>query len=254
MAKKTNIVAASLNASEAFAFLPAAAQAAIDGKATVEQGKAKGAAALAVMTAGLASDEAALLDWSFDIVGNDGAVHDTARCTGYLEFGRTGEFDWGRNMEGATSKVAQTGYKTGFLNRYFNLPSPVAAVWLAAGRAVTMARAIRAEGMTASLVGGQLVLEGGTSEKAEQLRAAKSVTALLKLAEGKAGTDRAAPQNAAAAAPELVEATPEEVLRAAASLCAAIVKGKVAATNPALSFARSIALLVSKNPEAFAEA
>lgn len=247
-----NIVRASLSANEAASFLPLAAQAAIKGKADIDAAKAKGAAALAVMVAGLTDSYMAELPWTFDIKGNDGNVHTHVDCTGFSEFGNT-ELAWCRNGEGAVSKVAQSAYKAAFQAEFFNLPAPNAAVWTMASKAVAMARAIRAEGMTATIESGELKLSGGSGPVADAMREAKSLSALAKVAKGETGTGRAAPQNDKGGEGDARLATPSEVLALATRLIEGVAKGEEALCGSALSYARRIAALVASNPEAFAE-
>lgn len=247
-----NIARASLSADEAASFLPLAAQAAIKGKADIDAAKAKGAAALAVMVAGFSTDDTASRPWSFDITAS-GDVHTHVECNGFDEHGNT-ELAWCRNGEGAVSKVAQSAYKTAFQATFFHLPEPNAAVWTMASKAVAMARAIRAEGMTATIEGGELKLTGGHGPVADAMREAKSLSALAKVAKGETGTNRAAPGNAKGEGDnEARVATPAEVLALAARLVEGAAKGEEALTGTALSFARRIATLVASNPEAFAE-
>lgn len=245
------IAKASLTSVEAASFLPLAAQAAIKGKADIDSAKAKGAAALAVMVAGFASDEVAERPWAFDINGKDG-VHDHVRCTGLNEFGND-DLAWKRNSEGAVSKVAQTAYKTGMQSAFFNLPESNPAVWTMASKAVVMAKAIREEGMVATIEGGELKLSGGTSERAKAMADAKSLSALAKVAKGETGSNRATPNNEAAKDDDGRLATPAEIMALAARLVEGAAKGEEALSNSALSFARKIAALVAANPEAFAE-
>ena len=240
---------ASLSGTEAGLLLPLAAQAALSGKAQIEKGKAQGASALAVMIAGFASDEAANRKWNFDLVGKDGQVKFHVECTGFDEFGGT-EGEWR-----AEPKKAQTGYKTGFQSEYFNLPEPSPAVWTSASEAVLVARAIRAEGMTADIVEGKLVLSGGSGERAEAMRAATSAAALKKIAKGEAGTNRAAPQNSKGGDSDGDTgraATPSEILAAAFRLIDGAAKGEEALASVALDYARRIAKAVNDNPDAFA--
>jgi hypothetical protein len=250
-----NIARASLTATEAAEFLPLAAQAAIKGKADIDSAKAKGAAALAVMVAGFASDAIDMMPWAFDINGKAGDVHTHVRCTGLNEFGND-DLPWKRNAEGAVSKVAQSAYKGALQSEFFNLPEPNAAVWTMASKAIPMARAIRTEGMTARIVDGALVLEGGTSDTAKAMReaAAKSLSALAKVAKGETGTNREGHGNSKGDTDsEARVATPAEVLALAARLVEGAAKGEEALTSAALSFARKIAALVASNPEAFAD-
>lgn len=241
---------ASLSGTEAGLLLPLAAQAALSGKAQIEKGKAQGASALAVMIAGFASDEAAAREWTFDMSGKDGQVKFHVQCTGLDEFGGT-EGAWR-----AEPKKAQTAYKTGFQSEFFNLPEPSPAVWTSASEAVLVARAIRAEGMTAAIAEGKLVLSGGNGERAEAMRAATSAAALKKIAKGEAGTNRAAPQNAKGDTDSGNDtaraATPSEILAAAFRLIDGAAKGEEALASVALDYARRIAALVTANPEAFA--
>jgi hypothetical protein len=249
------IAAASLSAEEAGLLLPLAAQAAIKGKAEIDNAKAKGAAALAVMVAGFASDEIAKRAWAFDIKASDGSVHYHVDCTGLAEFGET-EGAWRYNGEGAISKASQTAYKNGLSTAFFNLPQSVPAVWTMISKAVPMARAIRDEGMTATIEDGELKLTGGTGERADAMRGAKSLSALAKLAKGETGTDRETHGNAKGAGEgegEARLASPAEIMALAARLCEGVAKGEESMSNTALSFARRIAELVSANPDAFAE-
>lgn len=252
-----NIARASLSATEAASLLALTAAATINGKAEIDTAKGKQASALAVATAGFTADEAALRAWSFDINGKGDEVHTHVECTGFDEHGNT-DLAWIRNGQGAVSKVAQSAYKAGFQSTFFGLDKPNPAVWTMAGRAVAMARAIRAEGMTAKIVDGKLVLEGGAGERAEALRAAadKSIAALTKVANGETGTNREGHGNAKGGEGgegEARIATPSEVLALAARLVEGAAKGEEALAPSALSFARRIAALVAANPEAFAE-
>lgn len=244
---------ASLSANEAASFLPLAAQAAINGKAEIDTAKAKGAAALAVMVAGFASDDVTIDQWSFDITVK-GAVHEHVPCMGIEEFGRE-DLAWVRNGEGKVSRDAQGAYKAGFLASFFNLTEPNAAVWTMASKAVPIAKRIRAEGMTATIENGALKLSGGEGAGAEAMRAAKSLAAMGKVAKGETGTNRDAPNNDKGEGEEASRvATPTEVLAVAARLIEAVANGEEALSNAAASFARKIAAIIAANPEAFAEA
>ena len=249
-----NITRASLSADEAASLLHLAATAAINGKEAIDTAKGKQASALAVATAGFTTDEAALRAWNFDINGKADEVHTHVDCTGFDEFGNT-DLAWMRNGQGAVSKVAQSAYKAAFQSTFFGLDKPNPAVWMMASRAVVMARAIRAEGMTAKIVDGKLVLEGGAGERAEAMREAKSIAALTKLAKGETGSNRDGGHGAGekSEAGEARVATPAEVLALATRLVEGVAKGEEALSPAALSFARRIAQLVAANPEAFAE-
>ena len=185
----TEIQTAALTSYEAAQSLTIAAQAAVEGRAQIDKGKAKGAAALAVMIAGFSDDAAATHEWAFDMKGNDGQVKFHVRCTGTDEFGgTTGEWR-------AEPKKAQTAYKCAFQSEWFGLSAPVAAVWTMASKAVPMALAIRQEGMAARIEAGELKLDGGNTERAKAMREAKSLSALAKVVEGASGTNRDEPQN-----------------------------------------------------------
>ena len=244
---------ASFNASEAASFLPLAAQAAIKGKAEIDAAKAKGASALAVMIAAFASDEVAERRWAFDITAGDD-VHEHVACSGIEQFGDE-SLAWMRNGEGKVSRAAQGAYKAAFQRTFFGLDKPSDAVWTPSTKAVPIARAIRAEGMTATIENGQLKLSGGNGPVADALRDAKSIAAMTKIAKGEAGTNRAGHGNAKGGEGEgeARVATPSEVLALAARLVEGAAKGDEALSPAALSFARRIAALVASNPEAFAE-
>jgi ribose/xylose/arabinose/galactoside ABC-type transport system permease subunit len=123
-------------------------------------------------------------------------------------------------------------------------------------KAIAMAKAITAEGMTATIEGGQLKLSGGNTERATAMAAAKSLAAVAKAAEGKKGTEQKGQgARAAAAAPEEGKvATPFEVSRFAVALAKLVATGKADACNATLENFRAVAKLVASNPEAFAEA
>jgi hypothetical protein len=242
---------ASLTGNEAAAFLPLAAQTAITGKASIDAGKAKGASALAVMVAGFASDEVAERKWSFDIDGKAGEVHTLVRCTGLSEFGND-DLEWKRNSQGAISKVAQSAYKSGLQHIFFSLPSPIPAVWTMASKAALISRAIREEGMIATIDNGELKLTGGTTERAKAMEEAKSLSALAKVANGATGSNRAAPNNEAATDEGRV-ATAFEISRDAVALVKLIAKGETDEGQAVLGNLREIARLIASNPDAFAD-
>lgn len=189
----TEIQTAVLSSQEAAAALAIAAQAAVEGKAQIDKGKAKGAAAESVMICGFADDSAAAMPWAFDIKAGDD-VHTYVETVGYTEHG-TETAPWVLNGQGKVSKIAQGAYKRGFHVSYFALSEPVPAVWTMVNRALPIASAIREEGMTARIEAGALKLEGGTSERAAAMRDAKSLAALRKAVAGTSGTNRTAPQN-----------------------------------------------------------
>ena len=243
-----------MNANEAGSFLPLAAQAAISGKATIDEGKAKGANALALMIAGFTSDDVATRPWSFDIMGSGDDVHTHVPMQGIAMFDNAvsvnGGTEWKLNGNGGPSRIAQGAFKRGVQSTFFNLPDNVPAVHTMSSKAIPIALAIHEESMTATIVEGKLVLEGGHSPRADAMRAAKDVSALAKVAKDETGTSRAAPQNDKG---ETREATPDEICAAAAKVARGVVKGETALCNAALSTLRAIAALVTANPEAFAD-
>lgn len=247
------ITVASFDADTAATYLPLAAQATIKGKADIDTAKGKQASAFAIMVAGFSTDESATREFTLDIKGKAGDVHDHVRCTGFAEFGDD-TLSWKLNGEGKVSRDAQSAYKRALQSAYFNLSDSNAAVWTALSRVVPMVRAIREEGMTAKVVDGALVLEGGNGKRADAMRAAKTVAALKKAVEGETGTNREKPQNDKSAGEgETRPATPREILQTALGVVEAIAKGDLSPKDADLSFARRIAQLVIDNPEAFAE-
>jgi hypothetical protein len=221
----------------------------ITGKAMVTAGKDRGASALAVMVEAFASDDVAAHPWSFDIMGKGGDVHTHVACSGTNEFGND-DLPWKRNAQGAISREAQAAYKTGLQLEFFE-QAPNASLWTTASNAILIARAIRAEGMTATVEGGTVKLEGGTTDKAKAMREAKSLAALGKVAKDETGSNRTKPSNDKA--DEGRAATPEEITRATVALAKTIASGKADACNATLSNLRAIAKLIASNPEAFEE-
>jgi hypothetical protein len=239
------LLGANLTASEASEQLKVAAKAATEGKQQVDTGRAKGAAALAVLTAGFSSPEVLSNDWQFDIVGNDGQVKYSVETTGWSDHGTEGQ-DWR-----AEPKKAQSAYKAAFVSHFLGVADCTPAIWTMTSKAIVMAKAITAEGMTATIEGGQLKLSGGNTERATAMAAAKSLAAVTKAAEGKKGTEQ---KGQGAAAPSATVATPFEVSRFAVALAKLVATGKGDACNATLENFRAVAKLVASNPEAFAEA
>lgn len=246
-----SIAKASLSADQAGEYLALAAAAAIKGKAAVEEGKAKGAAALAVMTAGFCSPEVMTRKWSFDIKAKDD-VHTHVETVGWTDFGND-DLSWKRNGEGAVSREAQSAYKAGLQLAFFNLRLSTPAVWTMASKAIVIARAIVQEGMTATIEDGKLKLEGGKSDKAKAMREAKTLSAMEKAAKGAAGSNGTGGHGTGKSEGEGESriATPEEITRAAVALVKIIAKGESTACNATLSNLREIARLVAANPAAF---
>jgi hypothetical protein len=227
-----------------------AASEVITGKAMATEAKAKGASALAVMVEAFASDDVAAHKWAFELKSAEGDTHTYVRCNGTNEFGDD-KLEWKLNGQGKVSKVAQTAYKTALQLEFFG-QAPNASLWTTASNAIAIARAIREEGMSATVEGSGVKLEGGTSDKAKAMREAKSLAALGKVAKDEAGSNRAKPNNDKQA-DEGRAATPEEVTRATVALVKLIASGKADACNATLSNLRAIAKLVASNPDAFAE-
>jgi hypothetical protein len=256
------IVNVTLTSSEAAVSMPLAAQAALEGKAEIQKGKAKGASALAVTIAALASDEISARPWTFDIMVK-GDVHEHVQCTGFAEYGNE-DLAWMRNGEGKVSRDAQGAYALAWHSEFFGLTEKNPAVRTMVNTAVPIARAVRDEGMEAAIEGGKLVLKGGTGERADAMRAAKSIEALKKIATGATGTSRATPQNSkgatgagatgagATGASDDKAVTPLELTRTALALAKLIAKGEAATCNAALENLRAIAALVDKHEAAFA--
>jgi hypothetical protein len=258
-----SIVSASVSAIEASVLLPLAAATAVAGKAAMEEGKAKGASALAVMIAGFSSDAFAQREWAFDIIVKN-QVHHHAKTTGASDMWNESIY-WMLNGEGKVSRDAQSAYKLAFLEEFLGLRQLNASVWTSAKSAVQTANAIRHEGMAVTIEKGKLVLTGGDSDKAKAMAAAaaKSLAALTKAANDKTGTSRATPQNSKGGegkggeggegGAEMRPATAEEILRNAMWIAQAVAKGEEALGGAELSFIRAIAKAVNDNPAAFAE-
>ncbi len=252
-----SIAKASLSASECAAFLPLAGKLVIDTDKARKQAAAKGASAKAIMVAAFASDDFASAQWAFDIKQSGGDVVEHVAIEGgafFFEDDRkgSGSCAWAFNGDGALSQSSATAYKTGFLGHFFNLKEVNPSVWTNASRAMTIARAIRAVGATASIKGGALVVEGGSGALADTLQSAKSLAAMEKAAKGKTG--KRTEDGTKASQNEHAVASPCEVLAAALAIVKASLKGDVALSGAALSNARAIADLIGKNVEAFADA
>jgi hypothetical protein len=238
------LIGANLTASEASEQLKVAAKAATEGKAQVDTGRAKGAAALAVLTAGFSSNEVMTQDWQFDIVGNDGQVKYSVETMGWSDHGTEGQ-DWR-----SEPKKAQTAFKSAYVLRFLGVADCTPAIWTMTTKAIAMAKAITAEGMTATIENGQLKLSGGNTERATAMAAAKSLAAVAKAAEGKKGTEQ---KGQGAAAPEGRFTDPFELSRSMVAIAKLLNEGGICVSNPTLENFRAIAKLVASNPDAFAE-
>jgi 5'-3' exonuclease len=154
-----------LSAADAASFLPDAVN--INDKVSL-------ASAESIMIAGFSHDDIATRQWHFELENDHD--HSTRRiyCLGFDEFGKQ-NIDWQFNVEGKLSKKAQTAYKEAFQGIFFKLPAGIPAVWTMISRSIPIARAIREEGMTAKIVNGRLVLEGGSSKRAALMLKSKSL-------------------------------------------------------------------------------
>lgn len=161
---------------------------------TSKQAGIKQDSALATMVAGFVSDGIARRAWSFDIADQDGNVRHHVDCTGTDEFGGS-DGAWRFNCEGKVSREAQSAYKEAFQRTFFGLDKPNPAIWTPCTKAVPIARAIRSEGMTATIENGQLKLFGGDGPVADALRNAKSIAAMGKIAKGHGKTSGAGAVN-----------------------------------------------------------
>jgi hypothetical protein len=209
------------------------------------------------MIAGFSDDSAATLEWVLEIKGNDNVVHHHAPQAGIANWHTRENQPAMRNSEGAISKTAQGAYKRQFQHAYFNLVNPVEAVWTMAKRAVGVAVAIREEGMTASVVNGKLVLEGGTSPKAQAMREADSLAKLRKACgltasgaikgDASRGTSEGEGEGASEGASEgaIRPASPSEITAATLQLCKDALTGDAALCNVALENLQAIAKLVT---------
>tara|TARA_S200002703_G_scaffold15677_1_gene13362 strand:- start:96 stop:887 length:792 start_codon:yes stop_codon:yes gene_type:complete len=207
------------------------------------------------MIAGFSDDSAATLEWVLEIKGNDNVVHHHAPQSGIANWHTRENQPAMRNGEGAISKTAQGVYKRAFQHAYFNLVKPVEAVWTMAKRAVGVAVAIREEGMTASVVNGKLVLEGGTSAKAQAMRDADSLAKLRKACgltasgaikgDASRGTSEGEGEGEGATPSATRPATPSEITAATLQLCKDALTGDAALCNVALENLQAIAKLVT---------
>jgi hypothetical protein len=259
-----SLASANLNASECALFMPAAARNILEGKVAAEKAKANVASGLDIITAAFASEEFTGTEWAFDVMqGNDVAYHVT--LTGdafFFEDDRkgSGSCAWAFNGEGALSKASSTFYKNGFMHRFFNLAPAKsdlenkrrAALWTAISKGVTVARAIRDCGAVASIEGGKLKVTGGTGPIAEKLTAAKSHTAMQKVASGSQTGGANTRKGEGEGKPAAVEATPADIVRLALGVVKGAIAGDVALTNAALSDLNALVKLVTDKADAFA--
>ena len=162
-----------------------------------------------------------------------------------------------KNPDGTDYRYGQSAFRLAMLSGCMGIKGDMQSAgakkaWTLFCTAFPLAAAVIREGMTARLVAGKLVLEGGTGEAADALRAAKTTTARIKLANDKAGTT-GADTGKAPADGEARPASPSEICAEAMKIARKVVAGKEALCPAALSTLRALAALVAANPEAFAD-
>jgi hypothetical protein len=210
--------------------------------------KVQGATALDSTIAGLSQAGILTYTFAFDVCDRGGNVVEHVKAT-------LCDYAAGfHNADGSAARKTEGAFRAAMLPLFFGVAGDQSAaaksVWQTFGKAFTVARAIVAEDMTAALVDNKLVLQGGTGERAEAMRKATSTSALVKVAEGKTGTNGS---QSTSTEGEAREATPAEITRTAVALVKLIAKGEADACNATLSNLREIARLVANNPDAFAE-
>lgn len=223
------------------------------GKKVEEANKARGNA-LDLSIAGLAADGVLLTAFSFDVCDAGGNV--VEHCTATLPDYAKGF----KNADGSDNRKKQSAFRAAMLPLFFGVTGDQSAgakaVWaLFTGKALPTALALHREGISATVTDkGELVLTGGEGDTAKALRdaAAKSTSAMVKVAKGETGSNREEHGNDKGGETGRA-ATPGEIALAAHAIAARVAKGEEAICNSALSYLRAIAKLVADNPEAFAD-
>jgi hypothetical protein len=235
----------------ALAMLREAGAMAADAGNKVSEANSNRATALDQSIAALCTNGLLDMPMTFDVTDRAGQVieHCTESIASYLAGFKLDD--------GKANRSKQTAFRAIVLPAMFGVTgdqSPGAkAVWaLATIKAFPAACALVSEGMNAAIVEGKLEVSGGAGEYADALRnaSAKSTSALAKVASGKTGSDRAAPQNDNGT---MREASPSEIAACAVKLARIVAKGDETLCSAALSCFREIAKIVAANPDAFAE-
>ena len=248
-----------VSATDAAAALHLAGRAKSESAASIDKAKIKADAAEALLIVGASDAERYRRTIEFGITGKDEAdVHDHCQLS-LAEFTTRDQLPFMRNGAGAVSKIAQGKAKAAINEAVFGKGTP--ATWTMLNRAMPLVDAIVSESMTAELQEGALVLTGGTSERAEKMRNAKSLSALRKAvgvtASGKPkgdasrGTGEGESEGEANPAPK--PANPSDITRDALKIAKAIAAGKETACSATMENLLAIAKAIASAPDAFAD-
>lgn len=213
-----------------------------------EEAETAAATAMDTTIAGLTVPGVMLVGFSFDVRDKSGTVVEHCAKVTLADY----LIGFGAN------RLKETAFRNAMLPIFFNVHGNKSAaadsVWSTFRRAVKTAAVLLREGMTATLVDGKLVIDGGTSDLAKAMREATSTKAMVKAATGAAGVNGSKPDDIKKEeATPMRAATPAELTRTTLALVKVIASGEGCACNAAMSNLREIARLIALNPTAFAD-
>jgi hypothetical protein len=155
------------------------------------------------------------------------------------------------NEQGKAWRAAQSAMRVALLHRLGNIKDEKSAAHDAAyimlTRALTVAKAVRAEGMKAKLdANGKLALTGGKGDKAKALRETESATGRLDIVKGKVPVKKGADDKGKPVAANSNVVDLDKALRVVAAYATAVASNKETPSNARLSYLKAIIRDVSK--------
>lgn len=213
----------------------------IDAYGIKTQAELNAASALDVAIEALATGTPFNLNLALDVTDKAGNVIEHIKC-------KVSDFDKEfLNAQGKAWRAAQSAMRVALLHRLGNIKDEKSAAHDAAyimlTRALTVAKAIRAEGMKAKIdASGKLALIGGKGDTAKALRETESATGRLDIVKGKApvkkGADDKGKAKPVAANNNVVDL--DAALRTVAAYATAVAGNKEAPSPTRLSFLKAI--------------
>jgi len=233
------------NTSEQLKALNNAVAITIDAFGIKTQAEQNAASALDVAIEALVTGTLFSLSIALDVTDKAGNVIEHIKCK-VSDFDR--EF---LNEQGKAWRAAQSAMRAALLHRLGNIKDGKTAAHDAAyimlTRALTVAKAVRAEGMKAKLdANGKLALTGGKGDKAKALRETESATGRLGIVKGKAPVKKGADDKTKPVAANSNVVDLDKALRAVAAYATAVASNRETPSNARLSFLKAIIRDASK--------
>ena len=227
------------NTNKALSALNNAVAITIDAFGIKTQAEQNAASALDVAIEALVTGTPFNLNLALDVTDKAGNVIEHVKC-------KVSDFDKELlNAQGKAWRAAQSAMRVALLHRLGNIKDEKSAAHDAAyimlTRALTVAKAVRAEGMKAKLdASGKLALTGGKGDKAKALRETESATGRLDIVKGKAPVKKGADNKAKPVAKNDNVIDLDAALRTVAAYATACATNKETPSNARLSFLKKI--------------